>query len=568
MSWSTLAPELRAHILEATLPLTAHEAETEKGLGALASICKEWQGFYERKLFHRLVIFQSCIADFARIVQGQRRTFVKHIWLQVQLPEYETNGPYRESNETKEEVELNNQVLTAALWNLLDVLSSWSRDDPTNVIQPKLTLELSVLSPSDTAIYSFIHCPGINVYPDSYSEGCTMKQFDDQLTRHMQDHQSNHERKFIAWLAQIMTGIFLQRHILFSKTPATPLQLDFDGLGLEDQGDFPQTCPVVTDFLIRRQHERQIHPNVLLPLLRKLPSLENLRLEPWNSIDDSTTPDLPDYANALSRYFQEADSLKVLSIFESRGESLSPDRVDFGWTILGFVFARKSHALTHMSIACATDALCFLCWTKTHSEAKLRSLPDDIGELLTAEDSQHWSDMDSDGKSVRIQRFLGGLEQTDPMDDLRSGVEWANLESLALTSILLNPYLEMKMMNLLLQIAAEAAERMPKLKIMELWNQDENLACVFRYRREGPFGQPSIHLASTWEHSFSEQVLDAWKRVAEVHVEHGILQVGMKVLPADKYGKYGAIVGLLELRDLVLHPLSACEMYWGTFKTN
>lgn len=47
---------------------------------AYASVCSEWQEFFEAKHFQKLTVTVPRLADFDRIVVGERRQLVRHIW--------------------------------------------------------------------------------------------------------------------------------------------------------------------------------------------------------------------------------------------------------------------------------------------------------------------------------------------------------------------------------------------------------------------------------------------------------------------------------------------------------
>ncbi|RFU28823.1 hypothetical protein B7463_g7515, partial [Scytalidium lignicola] len=74
--------------------------------------------------------------------------------------------------------------------------------------------------------------------------------------------------------------------------------------------------------------------------------------------------------------------------------------------------------------------------------------------------------------------------------------EWPNLRSLALTTKLFSHAELPQRINELLQAAASAAKKMPKLQTMDIWNCGEEKS-VFRYRRCATNGCPVITFRST-----------------------------------------------------------------------
>lgn len=90
---------------------------------------------------------------------------------------------------------------------------------------------------------------------------------------------------------------------------------------------------------------------------------------------------------------------------------------------------------------------------------------------------------------------------------------WANLETLALTSVyLLSPRNPHDKINCLLRAASLAARRMPRLRTMELWggNGDEH-GCVFQYSCDQDSGTVSLTWKGTWALRINELTADSWR---------------------------------------------------------
>ncbi|KAK2593609.1 hypothetical protein QQS21_008697 [Conoideocrella luteorostrata] len=84
-NWEHLPPEIRLMILEATTE------QKSPGWSSLASVCKEWQAFIEKKNFRSLRLQVPCLDEFQRIVIRQRK-LVQHIQLDIE------GGPYARWN--------------------------------------------------------------------------------------------------------------------------------------------------------------------------------------------------------------------------------------------------------------------------------------------------------------------------------------------------------------------------------------------------------------------------------------------------------------------------------------
>lgn len=81
--------ELRQAILEyITAGAAAADGDKTHAHASYATVCQEWQAFFERDHFKRLVLSPLCIRDLDKRVQPGRRSLVKHIWLRIELPEH------------------------------------------------------------------------------------------------------------------------------------------------------------------------------------------------------------------------------------------------------------------------------------------------------------------------------------------------------------------------------------------------------------------------------------------------------------------------------------------------
>jgi hypothetical protein len=128
---------------------------------------------------------------------------------------------------------------------------------------------------------------------------------------------------------------------------------------------------------------------------------------------------------------------------------------------------------------------------------------------------------------------------------------WKNLKYLSLTSQHLSP----EHSGMILSMAARAAERMPQLKIMELWNcwSRRREACIFRYRREGT--EASIELVTTWLGDIPPGAEAAWARVATLQRPLTFRCEVRDWNPGFMDGDY-AVLEQLELKEHMLHPVS------------
>lgn len=101
---------------------------------------------------------------------------------------------------------------------------------------------------------------------------------------------------------------------------------------------------------------------------------------------------------------------------------------------------------------------------------------------------------------------------------------------------------------------------MPKLRLLEIWHSDgAKKAGIFRYQ----VTDTSVGIAwlGTWALDFDGETVKAWEAAAEMHPGGRYpLGVTTRLLREDEVGRVGAVVGLLKLRKLVLHEVSACQV--------
>ncbi|KAF5239858.1 hypothetical protein FANTH_9799 [Fusarium anthophilum] len=95
--------------------------------------------------------------------------------------------------------------------------------------------------------------------------------------------------------------------------------------------------------------------------------------------------------------------------------------------------------------------------------------------------------------------------------------EWPNLTSLVLTSRLLKPEDDSTKIDALLQAAAAAALKMPRLETMEIWNGQKGLAALFQYRMIRGSRQARILWRGTWKYHITLSVIQAWEAVGNLH---------------------------------------------------
>ena len=137
---------------------------------------------------------------------------------------------------------------------------------------------------------------------------------------------------------------------------------------------------------------------------------------------------------------------------------------------------------------------------------------------------------------------------------------WPRLESLALTSNVLEPQQQSICINDHLEMIALVTMKMPLLKSMELWNGRAGFAGVFRYQIFESGRTAKITWRGTWDLPIEPRVLKAWQAVASERVDFK-LQVVTEILHANVViTSPGDAIRCLRLLNTVIHPVSLWQI--------
>lgn len=234
------------------------EASTDQkhpGWASVASVCKEWQQYVEKRNFRRLKLQVSCLDDFERVVRrGERRGLIHHIWLDVELPEYSCHLCQRE--ESCSWSNRNSSIISKGIWKLFRILSKW--ESAPELGRRDLTLELNAHSPSDSKHWF-----------KNYYFTSDNKDNEDATSNCSSWHDPQH-----GWVDG--------QQVMIPPCPAV-LRL-FGSIDLHFKEDLPRV-DIITGFVVRRQLRRSLPPSSLLLLLKKLSGLESMTYEPWRVWD-------------------------------------------------------------------------------------------------------------------------------------------------------------------------------------------------------------------------------------------------------------------------------------------
>ncbi|KAF5011673.1 hypothetical protein FDECE_2248 [Fusarium decemcellulare] len=269
--------------------------------------------------------------------------------------------------------------------------------------------------------------------------------------------------------------------------------------------------PAVTGVLLRQQNRRRWKPAALAQMFPRLPRLREIHYEPWREWDKDCQKLTDKCYRLLFDSLASSPNLKKLTIFENFNQHYHP--------------------------------------SSFRNCDPTRIPTSDVSRAIA-------------GASLRLENLSASFiaDASYFFDACQPSWEWPNLTSIVLTSRLLTPKKSgTDRINEMLQAAAAAASKMPKLQVMEIWNGQQGLAMVFRYRSGGrgkPGGQPAVVTRrGTWEFTLQPSVIQAWQAVAVKHQDIGPVFVD-EVLDRDTVKSHGDAIHYLELSGSVIRPVS------------
>lgn len=141
--------------------------------------------------------------------------------------------------------------------------------------------------------------------------------------------------------------------------------------------------------------------------------------------------------------------------------------------------------------------------------------------------------------------------------------EWPKLTLLALTAQQLSPIPSLIEIDDMLQAAASAAMRMPRLTTMEIWNGQEGFAMLFRYQLTNGRQSAVITCRGTWEFDLRPRVVRAWEAVAVGHRAYETRLVKEVLDASVEIRFHGDAIHHLKLVSEVIRPVSLCRFGWS-----
>ncbi|KAI1099891.1 hypothetical protein F4804DRAFT_65626 [Jackrogersella minutella] len=297
--WSDLPAELRLKIYELLdhgrrLRPQHEDVRQNHHMSAYAAVSNEWQEFFEMRNFGQLVIRQSDLQDFERLLTKSRRCWLNTLWLQVELPRYNCFACHLP--ERSWDAEINSDVVNAAIWKLFTILSQWKGkgQKPT-----ALNLVLSAHSPSDREHH----------FRDHRFDDDLLTTYSSSLVAYHHDYRHGWDHG-----VQLVAQEGPRRRLL-----GEPLKLDFN----EVSADLPPRLPsldFIVGFFIPRQFYRRFSNLELI--LGSLPNLKSLHLEYWRHTEPSRFGESDDVSR-LRRVIQALPpSLYSFTVFRDANDAL------------------------------------------------------------------------------------------------------------------------------------------------------------------------------------------------------------------------------------------------------
>lgn len=490
--WESLPFEIHQIILQ--LVLRDHDPKLHpRALSGYASVCQLWRFFFEQHTFERLLVRASCLPRFGQIVSNdhQRLSHLRELWFLVDLGRYGCKSCKRPEN--KATTESNEATFTKALWDLLQILSLWTSHWEGRHPQLKrkgensMMLYLGAYSPSDSKHvfrdfrlqdgYPF-HFPALSHFPhEAYIEyESTVSKLTD---------------RFHGWKRgrRKLPGLGAKKRLFGAR----PLGLNFRSVPSPPENKplrFPRV-EKVTRLTISRQYYRIIGTDVLGKLFKEsFPRLWCFRHEQWRGVDDGSRNDW------------------VI------GTSKAKTTIEYGPKLTGCSIGYCDMLLNHMPKRLRHLHLFEDFNLVLHKRTSISGLPIDASLGWALSKSSRGLETLTASFIVDAIDFFHEFLPGRPRPSTGTRRPWKKLRRLALTSAALDPKLPTRRIQELLIAAGRAAQRMPSLKLIEIWNGGLGYGCFFRYAATD--GVATLTWQCSWDHGsvLVPGLMVVWNKVA------------------------------------------------------
>ncbi|KAH6987797.1 hypothetical protein BKA56DRAFT_713874 [Ilyonectria sp. MPI-CAGE-AT-0026] len=499
-SWCSLPPEIRVLVLQCLIPRYGQpKTTTRRRFGkapCLATVSREWQCFFEKEAFRLMAIKSSDLSEFAKVVREKnaiRLDYIKHLRLNVQLAEYTCR--VCDKPESARNIAQDNRDFTYAIAVLLDSLSSWKG------IRGGLTLEIIAYSPSDQEH----HRVGLELsddFPFLFEEDLGKSPDYSEYCR--QKREENRRRS-----QGIRPHPTDTQHGMAQRLRGSPLELQ------PWLGDKPQSygkcirnlqdVPIVKGLLLRQEFLRGIALKSLAKLCREsFVALESFRLERYVGLT----------REAEQGFYKElrTDLMPALPTSVER---------------FAFMQMRRQDSFRDQPFSTVIKPLEWELGVSCHRFAEF--VPP---------------------YNINANRFLKRIVK-------HGRREGSKLQHLSIHSNALYPSANPHRVMESLALAGRAAQFLPRLRTLEIWNSDHKFGYLFRYTQDDFEAKITWRWAKT-EFALVPSVIDEWVKVASTRA------LAVETFPFTEedgnedglgFGN-AAIIRHLALRRLAFDPIS------------
>ncbi|KAH7313645.1 hypothetical protein B0I35DRAFT_513279 [Stachybotrys elegans] len=511
--WNQLPAEIRRLVFDYFLLGIDLRADRYARARA-ASVCREWQGYFEWVNFETLLVDQDRLQDLEGIVgyHPRRQARVRTISMRVRLDEYDCSECMAEEDHATSK--RNEHIFVNALFHLLLILSKWEPRKSS----PGIDLDLGVYSPSDGqhGLRDFRLSEGYDILPSH--DGLYL---DERLDMAYQYHHSTASQSNLScpgWSATRREGLNLQGGKRLVATVGDGLPLCVRVRDPRGRLIKPPKVGVLTSLAIRRQYYRHISCRIVSKVLREsMVNVRQVRYETWELLDSwSHTRLQRDICRLLSdllpmnlcsiHLFQESNP--ILYAFGPRWPR--PPIVK-----LGALLAELARNLKEVSASFLVDACNFF---------------------------------------TPIDPSIPGWKEV-----LQTTPFFAKLEHLALTTHIISEGSSMMALEkVLISAGAAALYRMPCLKIMEVWEFSPRFDEAYVFRIEiGEAVKLKVYTGLLFHMSFT--LFDELERMSLDAMPKKAF-VAKQVLWQPELLSFYEPLSVLKLRNKLLHPLSLSQI--------
>ena len=500
--WSKLPKEIQRQTFEALLathtPYTSlqDDKHNRKCLMAYMMVSSSWQIYFERALYHRVILHQNDVSWLARRSKRQRDQ-LRHIWLRIVLESRPCSRSWRSlQDRVRKEVRARDHITAIdALRLLLRMLFAWETWSCRDLDLPPLTLELSIHSISDN----------------------------EHFHRELLFHDDEHSEPDISELSD--ESHYWSQGRRTSRAPGIACHSLFEGIHLNGEEEDLFTVRRVNSLLVRRQTRRALG---LYRLMEALPNIKTMWLERWKEYPEdmqSASDNMCFFTlsgalrRGATRIVLYEDFNDEVDAFQTELEAKAPpERPQIKHRkpniIMGQVLAIQDSQLESISVSFQTDFV--------HFYAGIRKRLSDANRRASLPKLRYLS-----VTALMLSSTLGGKERVARA-------------------------------NSLVRSVANVLVALPNLEIMQLWYGGAREACMFLYKKTKT--SIEISWRGTWDIQPYPNVIAQWQRLCDEMGKLLIVQKPEELLQEDQVLSAADAILLLDMPLAVVDPLSLKQM--------